>query len=169
MIKAEHCWETSSYPESCWLWCGQPSWMSQVHGWEASLQWCKGGEWYSWISYGNNSLSCICTTLCTVRLLCPGPTSAHDLPFTVVVSVGNSPLHKIKLLLIAKDNKVPHINMWSSYSSLGITDKGAGRTEVCREMRVMEGSRIRDGQNMPQRHSRTWLRVQMNLHPLCCR
>lgn len=113
---------------------------------EAFLQWCKGGEWSSWTPYGNNSLSCICTTLCTVHLLCPSPTSAHDLPFTVAVSAGKLRLYKIKLLLIAKDNKVPHLNMWSGYSSLGTTDTGAGRTEVCREVRVLEENRLRDGQ-----------------------
>lgn len=64
----------------------------------------------AWVR-GPDSLSCICTTLCTVRLLCPGPASAHDLTFTVAVSVGNLPLYKIKLLLIAKDNKVPHLNI----------------------------------------------------------
>lgn len=95
VIKAEHCWERSLYHKSCWLWSGQPSWTNQVHGWEASLQWCEGREWHSWIPYGNNSLSCICTTPCTVHLLCPGPTSAHDLPSTVALSVGSLPLYKI--------------------------------------------------------------------------
>jgi len=76
------------------------------------------------------------------------PTSAHDLPSTVAVSVGNLPLYRRKPqpLLITKDNKVPHLNMSSGYSSLGMADKGAGRTEACREVRVMEESRLRDGQ-----------------------
>lgn len=126
VIHIELCWETSSYHRSCWLRCGQPPWVNQVHGWEASLQWCKGGEWYGKTLHGNNSLCSICTTLYLVCLLSPG-LFPHDLPFIVAVSVGNLPLYK-----------VPHWNMWSGYSSLGMTDKGTERTQVCREVRVVD-------------------------------
>lgn len=79
--------------------------------------------WNSKTLHENNSISCICTTLCLVCLLCRG-LFPQDLPFIVAVSVGNLPL--------------PHWNMWSGCSSPGMTDKGTGRTQVCREVKAVD-------------------------------